>query len=67
MNKRIKFLTKRCFVLISGCFLIASASAQQTREAFIEKETKPQEEKGWIDFRESNTLNPQTLFFGAWR
>ncbi|MBK8413113.1 MAG: M4 family metallopeptidase [Bacteroidetes bacterium] len=62
MNKRIKFLTKRCFVLISGCFLIASASAQQTREAFIEKETKPQEEKGWIDFRESNTLNPQTLF-----
>lgn len=62
MNKRIKFLIKRYFVLISGCFLVASASAQQTREAFMELEAKPIEEKGWIDFRESNTLNPQTLF-----
>ena len=47
-----------CFVQLP----VYQASAQQSRAAFLEEVAKPVIEKGWIDFRENNSLNAQTLF-----
>lgn len=41
---------------------VYQASAQQTREVFLDEVAKPVTEKGWIDFRENNYLDAQSLF-----
>jgi bacillolysin len=42
--------------------LLSLSTLAQNRQMQMEEFAKPVETKGWIDFREGNTLNPQTLF-----
>ncbi|MBK7681170.1 MAG: hypothetical protein IPJ26_01230 [Bacteroidetes bacterium] len=60
-----KKLITRIRKLISLAMLLAVGNitiAQKSEQRFFEQVAKPITTKGWIDFKESNSLNPQTLF-----
>lgn len=57
-NIPIKIWLVSCIALL----ISISADAQQSRQTFMEEVAKPTTAKGWIDFKEGNTLNPQTMF-----
>ncbi|HNR19502.1 MAG TPA: M4 family metallopeptidase [Bacteroidia bacterium] len=61
MNKKIKLSLREILFSCTGALLSLTAIAQN-RQMQMEEFAKPVETKGWIDFREGNTLNPQTLF-----
>lgn len=54
---KLKILLLCAFVLIEG-----SGFAQQSKQMVLDQIAKPVTTKGWIDFRENNNLNPETIF-----
>lgn len=61
MNKKIKIPLREILFSCTGA-LISLTAVAQNRQMQMEEFAKPVETKGWIDFREGNTLDPQTLF-----
>lgn len=58
-------LTTQIRKLIGIAILLAAGNitlAQNNERTFFEQMAKPVSTKGWIDFKESNPLNPQSLF-----
>lgn len=61
MKRKTKIPLREILVSCIGA-LLSLTTVAQNRQAQMEEFAKPVATKGWIDFREGNTLNPQTFF-----